>query len=91
MIWAYILKLAIVLPLVGGMAVGAIWGWRKLQPRLGAMPVRSAVRVVDSVALGTAGRLAVIEFDGRRLLVSVNRTAIGLLAEAAPGGGPADD
>ncbi len=33
MFW-YFMKLVIMLPLVGGMAYGALWLWRKYQPGL---------------------------------------------------------
>jgi flagellar protein FliO/FliZ len=51
------------------------------------------VRVVDAVPMGATGRLAVVEFSGKRLLVAVSRGQISLLAEApAPASFPlADD
>ena len=32
MMWAYILKLLILIPLVGGLAYGSLWLWRRVQP-----------------------------------------------------------
>ncbi len=40
------------------------------------------VTVVDALPMGTAGRLAVVEFGGKRLLVGVSRSSIELIAEA---------
>jgi flagellar biogenesis protein FliO len=51
MMWAYILKLVILIPLVGGLAYG------------------------------TSGKLAVVDFAGKRLLLGVSRTGISLLSE----------
>ena len=32
MMWAYILKLVILIPLVAGLAYGSLWLWRRVQP-----------------------------------------------------------
>ncbi len=79
----YILRLLILLPLVGGLAFGALWLWRRVQPGGMAMGQRERfVKVVDAVPMGTAGRLAVVEFGGKRLLLGVSRSGIALIAEA---------
>jgi flagellar protein FliO/FliZ len=79
----YILRLAILLPLVGGMAWGSLWLWRRVQ--LG-LPVQGTpdrvVRVVDAVPLGTGTKLAVVRFDGRDLLVAVSRGQVSLISES---------
>jgi flagellar protein FliO/FliZ len=74
----YFLRLLFLIPLVGGLAFGALWLWRKAQPGLtGAGGNRERlVKVVDAVPLGAAGRLAVVEFDGKRLLLAVTRTGV---------------
>ena len=47
MFW-YFVKLIILLPLVGGMAYGALWLWRKYQPAmLGAMPPEEVRRHME--------------------------------------------
>lgn len=81
----YLLNLILMLALVAGMAVGALWLARKLQPGLGAGRKEGAVRIVDAVPMGTIGRLAVVEFGGRQLLLAVSRGRIELLAEAPLG------
>lgn len=81
MIGSYLLKLALVLPLTGGLAVALLYGWRKIQPRLGQPLAKGPVHLVDSIGLGTAGRLAVVEFGGRQLLLSVSRSGIACVAE----------
>ncbi len=81
MFW-YFVKLIILLPLVGGMAYGALWLWRKYQPAmLGAQGDR-AIKILEMLPVGTFGKLAVVEFEGKRLLVSITRGRIEKLAEA---------
>lgn len=80
----YFLKLLILLPMVGGMAFGALWLWRKYQPgMLGAQASRS-VKLIDALPMGTFGKLAVVEFEGKRLLLSVTRGKIEKVAESDP-------
>ena len=88
MMWAYILKLIILIPLVGGLAYGSLWLWRRVQPGMALGGQREkAVRIVDAVPLGATGRLAVVEFSGKRLLLAISRGNIQLLSE---GGAPLD-
>ena len=86
MMTAYILKLLFLIPLVGGLAFGALWLWRKVQPGMVTGQKDRLVRVVDAVPLGTAGRLAVVEFDGKRLLLAVSRNGISAVAEGTASG-----
>ncbi len=72
--------------LVSGLAVGALLLWRKLQPGLMVSGQRErAVKLVDALPMGATGRLAVVEFAGKRLLLSVSRGRIEKLAEAPIG------
>ncbi len=80
MLW-YFIKLIVLLPLVGGMAYGALWLWRKYQPGLIGAQGDRAIRIVEMLPLGTFGKLAVVEFDGKRVLVSVTRGRIEKIAE----------
>ena len=84
MMTAYILKLILLVPLVGAMAYGALWMWRKAQPGMALGQRERLVQIVDAVPLGTTGRLAVVEFGGKRLLVAVSRGQVQLLSESAP-------
>ena len=81
---AYILKLLIVLPIICGLAWGSLMLWKRLQ---GGMPslgqAERAIRVVDVTAMGTSGKLVVVAFAGRNLLLSATRGQISLLADAA--------
>lgn len=81
MFW-YFLKLAILLPMVAGLAYGALWIWRRYQPGMMQGQANRAVRVVDAVPLGTFGKLAVVEFHDKTLLLSVTRGRIERIAES---------
>ncbi|HWW64304.1 MAG TPA: flagellar biosynthetic protein FliO [Sphingomonadaceae bacterium] len=82
MMTAYLLRLVLLLPLVAGMAFGALWLWRRVQPGMAIGQRERAVKVVDAVPMGTMGRLAVVEFSGKRYLVGVTRTRMDLIAES---------
>lgn len=86
MMFDYILRVLILLPLVGGLAWGSLWLWRKMQMGLPAAgrDMRPA-RVVGVVPMGPQIKLAVVDFHGRELLLAVSRGQITLLAEQALG------
>jgi flagellar protein FliO/FliZ len=82
MIW-YVIKLVILLPLIGAAAWGTLKLAQKLQTRLGAAPgTARSVRVVETTMLSPTLKLAVIEFHGCEILVSVSRAGLTRLAEA---------
>ena len=83
MMLAYILKLVLLVPLVGGMAYGALWLWRKAQPGMALGNRERMIKVVDAVPFGTTGRLAVVDFADKRLLLAVSRGSVQLLSESA--------
>jgi flagellar protein FliO/FliZ len=72
------------LALVAGMAVGTLWLLRKLQPGMSTLGQKDRlVRIVDAVPVGmTGGRIAVVEFEGKRILVGVSRGRMDVLGEA---------
>jgi flagellar protein FliO/FliZ len=84
MIWEYLLRLFLVVPLIGGLAWGSLWLWKRVQ--LG-LPVRTEsnrpVRIVDAVTLGTNGKLLVVEFGGDTVLLGVSRNGISRLGSAS--------
>ena len=82
MMWSYILKLVILLPLVCGLLIGCLYAWRKLEARLPKQQGERLVQVRESMMLSPGLRLAVVEFEGRRLLVSVSRTGVALVDKA---------
>jgi len=81
MFW-YFVKLLILLPMVGGMAFGALWLWRKVQPGMVTGQRERVVKLVDAIPMGAVGRLAVVDFADKRLLIAVSRGKIELLSEA---------
>ena len=82
MTW-YILKLLVMLPLIGLMGWGALKLAQKAQARLGgAAGAAKSVRIVETTMLSPTLKLAVLEFHGREILVSVSRQGLSRLAEA---------
>ena len=80
----YILKLLILIPLVGGLAWGSLWLWRRAQQGIGGAGRRERlVTLLDATQLGATAKLAVVEFEGRRLLISVSRTGVQLVADGS--------
>ncbi|MGN6819155.1 MAG: flagellar biosynthetic protein FliO [Sphingomonas sp.] len=82
MLWAYILKLFVLLPLVCGLMVGCLWLWRRLETRMGSQQTTRAIKVQETMMLSPGLRLAVIEFEGQKLLVSVGRGGVQLVDKA---------
>jgi flagellar protein FliO/FliZ len=83
----YLLRLLILLPLVGGMAWGSLWLWKKAQlglPMAASRKARSLV-VADVAPLGPGTKLAVVEFAGQRILLAVSRAGVARLADDARG------
>lgn len=79
MMWSYILKLVVLLPLVCGLMIGCLYLWRRLESRLPGQPANRMVAIKETMMLSPGLRLAVIEFEGRKLLVSVGRTGVSLI------------
>jgi flagellar protein FliO/FliZ len=80
MFW-YILKLIIVILVVSAMAYGSLWLWRRVQPGMAFTQRARLVKLVDAIPLGATGKLAVVDFGGRRLLLAVSRTGVTLVSE----------
>ena len=83
MFW-YFVKLLILLPLVGGMAFGALWLWRKYQPGMMVGQNDRSLKLLEALPMGTVGKLAVVEFEGKKILLSVTRGRIDKIAEGDP-------
>ena len=81
MLW-YIVKLLLLLPLIGGLAWGCLKLTRKMQLRQEAAHGPRRVRIVETQMLSPTLRLAVLEFNGREILVSASRNGLVRLAEA---------
>ena len=72
----YILKLVIMLPLMAAMIVGALWLYRKYQPGMVQGVRQRDLRLVETLSMGTSGKLAVVEFGDQRILLSASRGKI---------------
>lgn len=81
--FVYIVKLFVVLALVSGMAVGALWLLRKSQPHLSARVNNRRLSVVESLSLGPTVRLTVVRFGDEHLLLSHGRAGVQTLASRA--------
>jgi flagellar protein FliO/FliZ len=79
MLWSYILKLVILLPLVCGMMIGCLWLWRKLETRMPGKQTTRMIQVKETMMISPGLRLAVLDFEGKRLLVSVGRGGVQLV------------
>ena len=79
----YIVKLVILLPIIGGLIWGSLKLAQRMQAKFGAAPQGGkAVRIVETTMLSPTMKLAVLEFHGREILVSMSRQGIVWLAEA---------
>ena len=79
MLWSYILKLVVLLPLVCGLMIGCLYLWRRLESRIPGKPTTRLVTVKETMMISPGLRLAVLDFEGRRLLVSVGRGGVVLV------------
>lgn len=78
----YILKLIILLPMIGVLAWGCLKLAKKVQDKAGIGAGARSIRIVETTMLSPTQKLAVIEFHGREILVSVSRQGLSRLAEA---------
>lgn len=81
MLW-YVLKLLILLPLIGLLAWGCLKLAAKMQAKVGGGATGKSVKVIETTMLSPTLKLAVLEFHGREILVSVSRAGLTRLAEA---------
>ncbi len=82
MLW-YIVKLVILLAVICALAWGSLKLAQKAQAKIGAGPNGGkAVRIVETTMLSPTLKLAVLEFHGKEILVSVSRQGLTRLAEA---------
>lgn len=79
MMWSYILKLLVLLPLVCGLMIGCLYLWRRLESRMPGRPDTRMIAVKETMMISPGLRLAVIDFEGKRLLVSVGRGGVNLI------------
>ncbi|MEM1132563.1 MAG: flagellar biosynthetic protein FliO [Pseudomonadota bacterium] len=78
----YILKLVIMLPIMAAMIYAALWTYRKYQPGLSSHVKQRELKLVETMPMGTSGKLAVVEFAGQKILLSATRGNIQHIASA---------
>ena len=67
MMWSYILKLVVLLPLVCGLMIGCLYAWRRLESRLPGQPANRLLKVTETMMISPSVRLAVIDFGKFKL------------------------
>lgn len=79
----YLLRLALLLPLLGLMIWGSLKLTRYLQTRLVGLNTGSgAIELVETSLLAPGLKLAVVRFHDREILLGLSRTGIVRLSEA---------
>jgi flagellar protein FliO/FliZ len=79
----YIIKLVLLVPLVCGLAWACLWLWKRAQTGLMAQgsETQRALRVIEVTSLGPQTRLALVECDGRRILIGQSRAGLVALGD----------
>lgn len=81
MMTAYIIKLLVLLPIMGGLIFAALWLYRKYQPALMGAQKERSIKILETLPVGNFGKLALIEFEGQKILLSVTRSRVERIAE----------
>lgn len=83
----YILRLMLLLPMIGGLAWGSLWLWKKLQSGmpLGGPAQHRPANIVGVLPLGPGTKLAVVDFAGQQILIAVSRQGVTRIADNAQG------
>ena len=79
MIGTYLLSLAFWLVVVCILVVASLWVWKRFQLKMPGQPATRSIAVRETMMISPGLRLAVIDFEGRRLLVSVGRGGVTLI------------
>ncbi len=81
----YLLRLALLLPLLGGLIWGSLWLTRYVQTRLAGQPGSGGGRqlqLVETSLIAPGVKLAVVRFREREILLGLSRHGMVRLAEA---------
>lgn len=84
----YLLRLAVLLPLLGGLIWGSLWLTRWLQTRLHSAPGAGGARrlqLVETSLIAPGMKLAVVRFHDREILLGCTRQGMVRLGEAPAG------
>ncbi len=79
----YILRLALLLPLLGGLIWGSLWLTRFLQTRLAGAVGASGrhLQLIETSLVAPGMKLAVVRFHDREILLGLSRQGMVRLAE----------
>jgi flagellar protein FliO/FliZ len=83
----YLLRLALLLPLLAGLIWGSLWLTRYVQTRLGGPAAGGGrqLRLVETSLIAPGVKLAVVRFREREILLGLSRHGMVRLAEAPAG------
>jgi flagellar protein FliO/FliZ len=83
----YLLRLALLLPLLGGLIWGSLWLTRFMQTRLAGQPGSGGrhLQLVETSLIAPGVKLAVVRFREREILLGLSRHGMVRLAEAPAG------
>lgn len=76
----YIIKLLILLPIMAGLIFAALWLYRKYQPALLRVQQKRSIKMLETLPMGSFAKLAVIEFEGQKILLSITRGRVERIA-----------
>ncbi len=89
----YLLRLALLLPVLAGLIWGSLWLTRWLQTRLGQTPGGSAgsrqLQLVETSLIAPGMKLAVVRFHDREILLGCTRHGMVRLSEVGVAEAPA--
>lgn len=79
----YLLRLALLLPLLAGLIWGSLWLTRTMQTRLAGTPGGGRhLQLVETSLIAPGVKLAVVRFHGREILLGLSRHGMVRLGEA---------
>lgn len=76
MMTAYIIKLLVLLPIMGALIFAALWSYRKYQPALIGAQKKRSIKILETLSIGSFGKLVLIEFEGQKILLSATRSRV---------------
>lgn len=82
----YIVNLLLIILFVSALAVGSLWGLKRLQATLGVARGSDPVQRLDLVAalpLGPQAKLAMIAFGDQHILLAVSRSGVAVVGSHA--------
>ena len=83
----YLLRLALLLPLLGGLIWGSLWLTRFLQTRLAGTPGAQGrhLQLIETSLIAPGMKLAVVRFHDREILLGCTRHGLTRLSEVRLG------